>query len=65
MLLEIQSIGAGGLKPCWRHEIRNQHIVDEVSQVVSFDCIANFKRIDFAVAAECAPVDPRISQHFE
>jgi hypothetical protein len=65
MLLEIQSIGAGWLKPRRRHEIRNQHTVDKVSQVVSFDRIANFEGIDFAVAAERAPVDPWIGQHFE
>src|SRR4051812_2117499 len=65
MLFEIQAVGTRRLEPRRGHEIRYQHAINEISEVVGFDCIANFERIDFAVAAECAPVDPWVCQHFK
>jgi hypothetical protein len=65
VLLKIHSVGARWLKPRRRDEIRNLHAVDLVSEFIGFDCIANFERVDFAVAAHRAPVDPGIGQHFE
>lgn len=64
-LFEIQAIAACRLEPCRGDEIGNQHAVDQITEIASFDSITDFKRINFVVAARGTPIDPGVGQHFE
>ena len=56
VLLEIQAVGACRLKPGRSDEVRDQHAVNHVTEIVGFNGIANFERINSVVAAHSAPL---------